>query len=66
MISSPLRWKKSSYSTGTGQECVEVAPINGFNVAFRDSRSSEGLQLRFPYTEWILLIGELKSEKRLS
>lgn len=45
----PLRWKKSSYSTGTGQECVEVTHFDSFkNIAIRDSEKSDSNQIIIP------------------
>ncbi|GAA2811983.1 DUF397 domain-containing protein [Crossiella cryophila] len=40
------RWRKSSYSSGNGENCVEVA---GFpdGVAVRDSKNPEGAGLLF-------------------
>ncbi|WUR56481.1 DUF397 domain-containing protein [Actinomadura citrea] len=35
------RWRKSSYSGGTGGECVELAAVSGYLV-FRDSKDPEG------------------------
>lgn len=36
-----LRWRKSSYSGGTGGECVELAGVPGY-VLFRDSKDPGG------------------------
>ncbi|MGC5279916.1 DUF397 domain-containing protein [Actinomadura citrea] len=35
------RWRKSSYSGGTGGECVEIASVPGL-VLLRDSKDSGG------------------------
>ncbi len=44
-------WKKSSYSTDTGGNCVEVAKLpNG--AAIRDSKHPDAGHLPFPATEW--------------
>ncbi|HEX6523287.1 MAG TPA: DUF397 domain-containing protein [Streptosporangiaceae bacterium] len=34
-------WRKSSYSSGGGSGCVEVAPASSF-VAIRDSKNPDG------------------------
>lgn len=35
------RWRKSSHSSDTGGECVEVAPLTS-HIAIRDSKNPEG------------------------
>ncbi|WP_052866875.1 DUF397 domain-containing protein [Streptomyces niger] len=37
-----LRWRKSSYSTNEGGECVEVAEVSTALVAIRDSKDPHG------------------------
>ncbi|MDQ1049006.1 DUF397 domain-containing protein [Streptomyces sp. V4I2] len=39
--SSTARWRKSSYSGGEGNECVEVADLRT-RVALRDSKVPQG------------------------
>ncbi|MFC4035540.1 DUF397 domain-containing protein [Streptomyces polygonati] len=46
-----LEWFKSSYSTGEGPECIEVAASPGV-VHVRDSKDVEGSQLAFSPAEW--------------
>jgi hypothetical protein len=38
---SAVTWRKSSHSTGGGQNCVEVAFAEG-SVAIRDSKNPDG------------------------
>jgi Domain of unknown function (DUF397) len=38
---STTTWRKSSYSSGGGQGCVEVAVVSG-SVAIRDSKDPDG------------------------
>jgi hypothetical protein len=45
------RWRKSSYSSGNGGNCVEVADLSGA-VAVRDSKNPAGGILRFSPGEW--------------
>ena len=40
------QWRKSSYSSNTGGECVEVADLAGL-VAVRDSKDPQGPALGF-------------------
>ncbi|WP_030249615.1 DUF397 domain-containing protein [Streptomyces violens] len=37
-----VRWRKSSYSTNEGGECVEVAELLPALVAIRDSKNPDG------------------------
>lgn len=50
MILDPaaMRWRKSSYSSGQGGECVELAPVG----AVRDSKNPTGP---------VLTIGDLRT-----
>jgi hypothetical protein len=49
---APLIWRKSSYSGGTGGNCVEVARLANGGRAVRDSKQPDGPVLRFTPTEW--------------
>jgi hypothetical protein len=42
----PLTWRKASYSTGNGSNCVELAALPE-GVAVRDSKHPEGDILTF-------------------
>ncbi|WP_405142135.1 DUF397 domain-containing protein [Sphaerisporangium sp. NBC_01403] len=55
-----LRWRKSSYSSGNGGNCVEVAPLPG-GIAVRDSKNPAGAILSFPPTEWNAFLSTLKN-----
>lgn len=46
-----LDFRKSSYSTGRGQDCVEVADVPG-ESAVRDTQNREAGHLMFPSGEW--------------
>jgi hypothetical protein len=48
--STPI-WRKSSYSNGTGGECVEVATLPT-GTAIRDSKSPNGPTLTLPRNTW--------------
>jgi len=45
-------WRKSARSSGTGQNCVEVAANLTGTVAVRDSKNPDGGVLRFSPDEW--------------
>lgn len=45
-------WTKSSYSGPTGGNCVEVAFLDGGEVAVRNSHCPDGPALVFTSTEW--------------
>jgi len=46
-----LKWFKSSYSTGEGPQCVEVA-ASSEAVHVRDSKDQQGPELAFTPAEW--------------
>lgn len=53
-------WFKSSYSDGTGQNCVEasrLAPAAG--IAVRDSKNPTGPALLLPPTAWATFVTHL-------
>ena len=48
-----LSWQKSSYSSGEGGQCVEVASLPDGNHAIRDTKHhGNGPVLRFTADEW--------------
>lgn len=54
------RWRKSSYSGGTGGECVEVADLTP-HIAVRDSKGGEhGPALLFPGAAWSAFLESVK------
>lgn len=50
-MNSELAWFKSSYSSGEGGECVEVAASSAA-VHVRDSKDRQGPQFAFTPAEW--------------
>jgi hypothetical protein len=48
MIKAP--WRRSSGCVGG--DCVEVAPLPGGGVAFRNSHDPDGVTLRYTRAEW--------------
>ncbi|MFD5390031.1 DUF397 domain-containing protein [Streptomyces sp. NPDC127074] len=53
-----LSWFKSSYSSGEGGMCVEVAATTD-TVHVRDSKNRHGSQLAFSIRQWDAFIGRL-------
>lgn len=51
-----LVWFKSSYSTGNGGECVEVAAA-ATRVHIRDSKQTSGLVLTVGPSAWMGFVG---------
>jgi hypothetical protein len=45
-------WYKSSYSSGQGGACVEVADLDTDTRAVRDSKNPHGPALMFTATQW--------------
>ncbi|SOE12589.1 protein of unknown function [Streptomyces sp. 2323.1] len=53
-------WRKSSYSDGGADNCVEVADGFPGAVPVRDSKNPEGPVLLFPAAVWSGFIGGVK------
>jgi Domain of unknown function (DUF397) len=47
-----LTWKKSSYSSSTGGNCVEVAALPDGGRAIRDSKNPNGGMLLLTPAQW--------------
>ncbi|MFB7554463.1 DUF397 domain-containing protein [Streptomyces brevispora] len=50
-----LAWKKSSYSSGEGGQCVEVAAA-GAAVCIRDSKQADGPVLSVGSAGWVRFV----------
>ena len=48
---SRVQWRKASYSSSNGGNCVEVALV-GDAVAVRDSKNPDGPKLAFAPEDW--------------
>lgn len=57
---SRLTFRKSSYSTPRGQDCVEVADT-GSGAAVRDTQNRQEGHLSFSATEWKAFLDEVRS-----
>ncbi|MEU0436725.1 DUF397 domain-containing protein [Streptomyces sp. NPDC006290] len=49
-------WSKSSYSSGEGGECLEVAPWMG-NTLVRDSKNTAGPIVSLGHNAWTDFVG---------
>jgi len=47
-----LSWVKSSYSTATSGNCVEIAVLPGGGRAVRDSKDPDGAVLMLSIGQW--------------
>ena len=56
---SGIAWRKSSYSGGSGGECVEVARFDAAHLV-RDSKNPEGGALRLDGHAWAALVARIK------
>ncbi|GGX45010.1 DUF397 domain-containing protein [Streptomyces chryseus] len=54
-----IHWIKSSYSGGSGTECVEVAGIGGC-TAVRDSKVPHGARLAVRDEAWASFVGAVR------
>lgn len=57
---SRLTFRKSSYSSATQENCVEVADAPG-EAAVRDSQHPEHGHIAFSATEWDAFLAEVKA-----
>ncbi|MFF4240971.1 DUF397 domain-containing protein [Actinomadura geliboluensis] len=59
MEASKIVWRKSTRSTSTGGECVELAALPD-GVAVRDSKDPNGPKLLVSHDEFAALVTSLK------
>jgi hypothetical protein len=59
METSDLKWRKSSFSSDQGGECVEVADGSG-TVMVRDTTNRDGGTLAFGAAAWSTFLGAVK------
>ena len=55
------RWRKSSYSSGNGGQCVEVARNLPGIIAVRDSKDPGGAKLAFTPAQWAASTARVKA-----
>jgi hypothetical protein len=56
-----LTWVKSSYSSGSNDNCVEVAALPEGGFAVRDSKDIKGPVLDFSASEWRAFVRDVKA-----
>jgi len=59
-MSETWTWRKSSYSVGHDQDCVEVAPLLP-HVGVRDTKNRENGHLLVPARQWRAFMTSVKS-----
>ncbi|MFF3709174.1 DUF397 domain-containing protein [Streptomyces phaeochromogenes] len=59
---STTTWHKSSYSDGSGGNCLEVAPGHPTHVPVRDSKNPLGPKLAFRAETWAAFVENLKQD----
>ncbi|MGW3934572.1 DUF397 domain-containing protein [Streptomyces phaeochromogenes] len=59
---STASWRKSSYSGGSGGNCLEVAPSHPTHVPVRDSKNPLGPKLKFRAEAWSAFVENLKQD----
>jgi hypothetical protein len=59
MESTDLNWRKASYSSNGGAECVEIGAASRV-VLVRDTQDRIGPVLRFPLQAWRSFTGQIK------
>ncbi|WP_175410802.1 DUF397 domain-containing protein [Streptomyces sp. TRM64462] len=55
-----LEWRKSSFSDGSGGDCLEVSDEHPGIVPVRDSKDPHGPKLVFRAAAWGAFVGYLK------
>jgi hypothetical protein len=58
---APAQWRKSSYSNGTGGECVEVADLHAA-VGVRDSKQPRGPRIAVRRSAWAGFVAFLRTQ----
>ncbi|OII63298.1 DUF397 domain-containing protein [Streptomyces sp. CC53] len=64
METSSLEWRKSSYSGGSGGNCLEVADGHPGMVPVRDSKAPDGPELAFRADPWDVFVAHVKAAWR--
>ncbi|MEU5294901.1 DUF397 domain-containing protein [Streptomyces umbrinus] len=62
MRNTPDTWRKSTYSGGSGADCLEVAPGHPTHVPVRDSKNPLGPKLKFRAKAWSAFVENLKQD----
>ena len=59
-----LQWRKATYSSSNGGNCIEVAAA-GRTVTVRDSKDPDGPRLAFGMQAWQAFAARVKGERSL-
>jgi Domain of unknown function (DUF397) len=59
-VTDKLTWVKSSYSGGSGGNCVEAAALMDGRRAVRDSKDADGPVLVFASSQWQAFLRAVK------
>jgi Domain of unknown function (DUF397) len=62
MEDTDLKWRKASYSSNGGADCVEVA-AHGNGVLIRDTKDRTGPVLRVTPQVWRAFAGQIKHHR---
>ncbi|MDW4908015.1 DUF397 domain-containing protein [Streptomyces sp. ADMS] len=57
-------WRKSSYSDMQGNQCVEIARIEGGDVLVRDTKDTSRGRLAFTVQSWSLFLAAPSEQGR--
>src|ERR1700730_5048254 len=60
-----LQWRKATYSSGNGGNCIEVATADR-TVAVRDSKDPDGPCLAFEVRAWQAFAAKVKGDRSLT
>ena len=60
-IPDNLTWRKSTFSSGSGGNCVEVAKLPDGGAAVRHSKRPEGLTITYTAAEWAAFLAGAKA-----
>jgi len=60
-IPENLTWRKSSFSTGQGGNCVEVAELPDGGRAVRHSKNPTGPAIAYTAAEWDAFLAGIKA-----
>ena len=60
-----MQWRKATYSSGNGGNCIEVG-IGDRSIVVRDSKDPDGPRLTFGPKTWQAFAAKVKSERSLT
>jgi hypothetical protein len=58
-----MNWKRSSYSSSNGQNCVEVAHSPADSIAVRDSKNPDDGHLVVSHGAWRNFTSQIKADR---